>query len=123
MLWDESHENLVIRASCGLGQDYVASLKIPAKIIEGILLRLGDKPSFVTSDLKTAGYGERDLIEKEQLFSALTVALRSSSHLIGALNIYSKKRIRQFGADEEELAGIFGNQAAIAIRNAELRAS
>jgi GAF domain-containing protein len=120
MLWDDAEENLVIRAAEGLSGAYVRDLRIPRERVVAQADALGGLYPFITEDLRQAPFADPDLVVKEGLCSALTAPLSVSGNLLGVLNIYSKRVFRNFPADEIELAEIFANQAAVAIRNVRL---
>jgi GAF domain-containing protein/signal transduction histidine kinase len=120
MLWDEAGENLVIKTSMGLSDEYVRKQLIPKKTVENVITSIGESRSLAISDLLSEPIGEIDLIKTEGLRSVLSTKLLVSDRLIGILNIYGKEVPRQFTSRECELAEIFANQAAIAIENAHL---
>ncbi len=128
MLWDESLENMIIKASEGLSAEYARQQRIRASAVIEALASAETKASskgseprpWVTLDLQLAAYGDPGLCEQEDLYTALSAPLIESRELIGILNIYSKHGPRDFTPNEIELAEIFANQAAITIRAAQL---
>jgi PAS domain S-box-containing protein len=121
MLWDKKQENLIIEASHGLSSQYVKRQRIPRKTVDMELARSENKRAIVTPDLQKSRFGKPNLIESENLRSALTAQLQVSGEMMGILNIYSRNNERAFTSGELELAEIFANHAAIAIHNARLR--
>lgn len=135
MLWDETADNLITKASCGLSHDYVRDQRIARDLVFGVAERVGGFRPLVTANLQDTPFGDIDLIQREQLHTVLTaplligrehaqtglaIPLAGSKELIGILNIYSKGSARHFTAHEQRLAEIFANHAAIAMRNATL---
>lgn len=128
MLWDEAQENMVIKASEGLSAKYAAQQFMRSGAVIEALASAETKAStrgseprpWVTLDLQMAAYGDPDLHQQENLYTALSAPLIESRELIGILNIYSKLEPRYFTPNEIELAEIFANQAAITIRAAQL---
>lgn len=120
MLWDKKQENLIIKASHGLSQEYVKRQRISRKSLEAALSSSGNKRAIVTADLQKRPFGKPALIISERLRSALTAQLQVSGEMIGLLNIYSQDSARIFTSGELELAEIFANHAAMAINNARL---
>lgn len=120
MLWDEKGENLVIKAKWGLSDEYARQQRIPGHRIYDALKAPGEIRPLVTPDLQQAPFGNLELIKRESLRTVLIAPLLAGSQLTGVLNIYSKNQPRQFGPDEQDLAQIFANQAAIAVKNAAL---
>jgi GAF domain-containing protein len=120
MLWDDAEENLVIRAAEGLSDAYVRELRIPRERVVAHVAAIGGLYPFVTDDLRQEPFADPEMVIKEDLCSVLTAPLSLAGNLQGVLNIYSKKVFRSFPADEVELAEIFANQAAVAIRNVRL---
>ena len=120
MLWDESGENLVIKASWGLSHEYVQQQRICREKAYTAISPSGKFLPFAVEDLRVEPFGQVGQIERERLCSVLVVPLEISGEPIGALNIYSKDTPHQFTHDEKELARIFANQAVIAIQNAQV---
>ena len=124
MLWDNSQENLIISAGEGLSEEYIREQQVSRSAVEKEFAKIDGAKYLYTENLRRTPYGQRpDLIENEDLCSALTALLQVADEFIGVLNIYSKDEPRQFTKDEIDLAVIFANQTATAIRNAQLRQS
>jgi diguanylate cyclase (GGDEF)-like protein len=128
-LWDEAEEYLVIRASQGLSDLYVAKQRIPRNRVANLeSLPDGRFAPQVVPDLATQSRGDRDLAQGEGLRSLLSLPLSGSwpsrrrGLPIGILNFYSKTDKQTFRTEEVELAAIFADQAAVALDNARLLA-
>lgn len=120
MLWDDSGENLVIKASWGLSQEYVLQQLVSRARAYTAISSDGQFLPFSVEDLRQAPFGDLEQIEREQLCSVLVAPLTEvSGEPIGALNIYSKYEARRFTRDEEELARLLADQIAVALRNAQ----
>ncbi len=120
MFWDEAEENLVIKASCGLSDEYVQRQRISKERVCAAATSNGGFHPLVTPDVRLEPFGQRNLYEKEHLCTVLSTPLLISDKLIGVLNIYSKNEPREFTTGDIELATIFANQAATAIDIAQL---
>jgi PAS domain S-box-containing protein len=118
MLWDGREENLVIQAAIGLGDEYCREQKIVRERVEELIDATGLNP--LVLDIHHAPVGRPELVQQEGLYTALVAPLTMGDKLGGVLNIYSRHAARQFEERELELATIFANHAAIAIRNAQL---
>lgn len=119
MLWDRGERDLAVKAQSGLSERYRAQ-SISKEAIDGILASMEGLGPVATEDLRITPFGRLELIEAEGLCSALSIPLVVAGKFIGILNIYTKEQPRQFTLDEIELGGVFANQAAGAIRNAQL---
>ena len=116
MLWDERHENLVIKAAFGLGDEYREKQRIAHSRVDKLVEERGLGPHVF--DIHDEPIGDRELVENEDLYSVLVTPLMIGGELIGVLNVYSRGEARRFEEMEKELATIFANHAAIAIQNA-----
>ena len=116
MLWDEAETQMVIRAAHGLGEEYVQKQRIPRQTVDG-LIAAGGVVSQVY-DISQNPIGNPELIASEGLCSVLATPLTIGDRLLGILNVYSRGEPRRFEEQEEELASVFANHAAIAIENA-----
>ena len=118
MLWDESGDNLVIKAACGLDPTLQAQQKIPHRVVDEFLG--GNELTPQIFPIGTQALGEQELVNQAGLHSVLTALLvDTDGALIGVLNIYSDSEEIQFSEQDKELASIFANQASIAIQNAK----
>ncbi len=118
MLWDDEHENLVIRAAYGLGSRYRQEQRIDQATVREMIARVGWGPHVL--DIGVVPIGKPGLVSGEGLSTALVAPLMRGGELMGVLNIYAKGGRRHFGEKEMELARIFANHAAIALDNAQL---
>lgn len=116
MLWDERQENLVIRAAFGLGDEYQRRQCISRNKVYELVGEFGLRPHVF--DIYHEPIGDAELVSRERLYTVLTTPLTIGNELVGTLDVYSKGEPRRFGENEEELATIFANHAAIAIQNA-----
>jgi HD-GYP domain-containing protein (c-di-GMP phosphodiesterase class II) len=120
MMWDEREENLTIRASWGLSDEYVQKQRIPRERVYAAATPEGEFPPVLTPDVRQAPFGRLDLVEKEHLCTVLSAPLVKSGQSVGVLNIYSQDEPREFTPPEIKLAETLADQAAIAIENARL---
>ncbi|MCK5243229.1 HD domain-containing protein [bacterium] len=118
MCWDRSKNNMIIKAGVGFKTDYVMKQIIPAQCVKPIIDCGYDHLYF--ENLQLTPKGDLKLIQKEKLVSVLTLILRFGEEVLGAINIYSRARVRRFSQEEIENARIFAQQAAIAMRNVNL---
>ncbi|MBN1135087.1 MAG: GAF domain-containing protein [Anaerolineae bacterium] len=119
MLWDKTSSNMVVSAGFGLTADYAQQQRIPRERLTAMIPPDGRPRPIYTEDLAETPYGDRELIVREGLRSALSVPLYQTQ-LSGILNIYSKGRIRTFSPAQIDLAETFAAQATVAIKNARL---
>ncbi|MFC1666959.1 GAF domain-containing protein [Candidatus Omnitrophota bacterium] len=119
MLLDEKKENLVIRATQSISEEYIS--KNPLRKGEGVAWKViqDGKPIVVPDVLKAGEYKYKDIAEKEGLASLLCVPLAVKNREIGVLNCYTSKP-RKFTKIEINVLTSVANQAAIAIENTEL---
>ncbi len=118
MLWDEGMQNGVVRAGVGFKTNYIQQQVITAKRIKP-LIESGYNYIYF-EDIKLTPQGDLGLIQDEHLVSVLTVLLRFGDEVLGAINIYSRNKVRRFTQEEIENAQVFAQQAAVAVRNAYL---
>ena len=119
MLLDEKEQNLVIRATQSISEEYIK--KEPLKKGQGIAWKAvqENKPVTVPDVLKESGYKYKDIAEKEGLVSLLCVPMAVKKRAIGVLNCYTSKP-HKFSKTEINVLTSVANQAAIAIENTEL---
>ena len=123
MLWDQDQQYLRIQASQGLSAKYAQQQRISHKVVNDSIPAFASGEPLYVADLAQRPFGERSLIEEEEICSVLIVPMVVRGDAVGALNIYSKALPRTFGPAELGLAKIFGAQAAVMIANAELFAA
>lgn len=119
MLLDDKKENLVIRATQSISEEYIH--KKPLAKGEGIAWKavLENRAIVVPDVLKEPEYKYKDIAEKEGLVSLLCVPLAIKNRVIGLLNCYTSKP-HKFSKTEINVLTSVANQAAIAIENTEL---
>lgn len=120
-LWllDESTQELRIRATQAMSQDYLKerSLKVGEGIV-GLVARYR-KPMKIIDVQKTPHYKEKKLAKKEGLVSMLSVPMMVKGRVIGVINLYTTERY-DFSKSDVELLSTVANQAAVAIEKTEL---
>lgn len=119
MLIDEKKNELVIRATQSISEDY--NKKLPLKIGEGIAGKVvqRNKPMAVKDVRKEKEYKYQDIAKKEGLCSLLCVPMALKGKVIGVINCYTSIP-HDFTETEMEILATIANQAAIAIENTEL---
>lgn len=119
MLLDEDKSELVIRATQAVSEAYVKKSNI--KIGEGIAGRVfkENKPIVVLDIKKDPRYVNKEIARKERLYSLLSVPLNIKDKPIGVINCYTS-RPHKFTDAEIKILTAVANQAAVAIKNAEL---
>jgi len=119
MLIDEKTQELVIRATQSMSQEY--NKKPSLKIGEGVAGRAAkeNRPIVVRDVLKEKEYKHKDIAKKEGLSSLLSVPLAVKNKVIGVINCYTS-RPHDFTETEIEILTTIANQAAVAIENTEL---
>jgi len=120
MLLDESRSHLQVEAWWGFSEQYAQRERVPASEVWPLLA--DGRRSFQIPDLSQGVWGRTELAREEGLTSQLSLALVASGQFLGLLNLYSQREARAFGPDEVNLAETFGQQAAVALANAELLA-
>jgi signal transduction protein with GAF and PtsI domain len=119
MLLDADKKELVVKATQSVSEAY--NKKPNIKLGEGIagLVAQGNKPITVLDLKKEPRYINRDIAEKEGLYSLACVPLAVKGKVIGVLNCYTSKK-HKFSKRELNILTALANQASIAIENAEL---
>ena len=117
MLWDDSRNNLIIRAASGLGREYVDGRVISRNVVDRLARRDALRPQVFC--IQDEALGDAGLVRQEGLCGALVAPLTDADgDLVGTLNIYSKTADHQFTEYNVKLAEILANHASIAIQNA-----
>ena len=119
MLLDEKKEELVIKATQSLSEEY--KNKPPVKVgssISGLAVK-EKKPIFVLDVKKDPRYMYPQIAEKEGLCSMLAVPMIVKDKVIGVLNIYTSEPY-EFKEEEIKIIQTIANQAALAIENTRL---
>lgn len=119
MLLDEDKHTLVIRATQSVSELY--NKKPNIKIGEGVAGRVfkENKPMVVADVKKDPRYASKGVAIKEKLCSLLSVPLDINNKPIGVINLYTSKPHKFTDAEIKVLTAV-ANQAAVAIKNAEL---
>jgi signal transduction protein with GAF and PtsI domain len=119
MLIDEKTNELVIRASQSISEEY--NKKPPLKVGEGIAGKVAkENKSIVVKDvIKEKEYKYKDIAKKEGLCSLLCVPLAARGKVIGVINCYTSKP-HDFTETEINVLTTIANEAAVAIENTEL---
>ena len=119
MLIDEKTNELVIRASQSISEEY--NKKPPLKVGEGIAGKVAkENKSIVVKDvIKEKEYKHKDIAKKEGLCSLLCVPLAVRGKVIGVINCYTSKP-HEFSETEINVLTTIANEAAVAIENTEL---
>ena len=119
MILDEQKQELVIKATQSLSENYRA--KGPIKVGESISGRaVAEKKTITVADVtKEPGYKFPDIARKEGLKSLVSVPLMIKNRIIGVLNCYTESE-HDFSEEEIKLLAGVANQAAVAIENTRL---
>ncbi|MFH1338412.1 MAG: GAF and ANTAR domain-containing protein [Candidatus Omnitrophota bacterium] len=119
LLLDEEKGELVIRATQSVSDAY--NKKPNIKLGEGIagLVAKDNRPIAVLDVRKDSRYINREIAQKENLCSLLSVPLCVKGKVIGTLNSYTSIG-HKFSNDEINILTSVANQAAVAIENANL---
>jgi signal transduction protein with GAF and PtsI domain len=119
LLDDKKKEELVIRATQSLSEDYrkKPNLKVNASILGSVVKTR--KPIIVDDVTKDERYFYRELAEKENLTSMVAVPMISRDKAIGVINVYTKE-MHFFSQEEIGVLQMVANQAAVAVENTKL---
>jgi len=119
MLIDEDKGELVIRATQSISEAY--NKKPNVKIGEGIAGKAAKdgKPIQVLDVRKDQRYVNRDIAKSEKLCSLLSMPMIVKGKVAGVLNVYTSSP-HKFTQNEINVLASVGNQAAVAIENAQL---
>ncbi len=119
MLWDETGEYLIIRASEGVPEWIVRQARVRrGESISGWVAQEG-RPLLIKNideDTKFEGTAEGRYRSK----SLLSVPLKTRGQVLGVININNDHTPRVFTEQDQEILMLFANQAAIALENARL---
>ncbi len=121
MLLDEEKQELVIKATQSLNEDYRS--KPPIKVGESVSGRAVQKkqPITVLDVTREDGYKYPEIARKEGLRSLIAIPMLIKNRVIGVLNCYTATE-HAFSEDETQVLVGVANQAAIAIENTRLLA-
>lgn len=121
MLLDEEKQELVIKATQSLSENY--RTKPPIRVGESVSGRaVKQKRPIIVSDVtREKGYKYPEIARAEGLRSLISVPMMTKSRVVGVLNCYTAVE-REFSSDEVHLLVGVANQAAVAIENTNLLA-
>lgn len=119
MLLDEERQELVIKATQSLSENY--RTKPPIKVGESVSGRAVQKkePITVLDVTKESGYKYPEIAQSEGLKSLISVPMMVKNRVIGVLNCYTTAE-HEFTSEEMKLLAGVANQAAVAIENTHL---
>ncbi len=119
MLLNPETNELEIKATQAISDAYLK--KPPVKLGEGIsgLAARENKPIVSMDVKKDPRYMHKDIAEKENLCSLLSMPMSIKGRVVGVINCYTSEPHR-FTEDEMTVLATVANQAAIAIENTEL---
>lgn len=119
MLLDEKGEELVIKATQSLSEDYKKKPNIRVEnSLSGTVLKTR-KPVAVYDVRHDEKYAYRDLAAKENLTSMIAVPMTVKDKAIGVINVYTKEP-HHFSEEETNVLQMVANQAAVAVENTKL---
>ncbi len=119
MLLDEKGQELVIKATQSLSEDYKKKPNIKVEnSLSGTVLKTR-KPVSVYDVRHDEKYAYRDLADKEGLTSMIAVPMIVKTKAIGVINVYTKEKHR-FSEEETNVLQMVANQAAVAVENTKL---
>ena len=113
MTLDKSDNYYHIETATGLSEEYIKHQRIPMKVA---ISALNANIPLFTYDLRETPFGDKKLIEKEQIVSNLAAPL-ILDELLGILNLYSKGYHRRFSKHEISLTRALADQVTIALDN------
>lgn len=121
MLLDEKKQELVIKATQSLSEQY--RTKAPIKVGESVIGRAVQQkiPITVRDVTSEKGYKYPEIAKAEGVRSLISVPMMVKNRVIGVLNCYTSVE-REFGKEEIQLLVGVANQAAVAIENTNLLA-
>ncbi len=119
MILDEEKQQLVIRATQSLSDDY--RRKPPVKVGESVSGRalLEKQPVVVRDVTLEPAYKYKELAKTENLKSLVCVPLMTKNRAIGVLNCYTEAE-RDFSKEDTQVLMAVASQAALAIENSRL---
>ncbi|GEM_PF-3099834 len=120
MLYDKEKEELVIKATQSLSEEYKnkSNVKI-GQSVSGLAVK-GKKIISVLDVTTDPLYKYPEIAKKEGLKSMLAVPMTVKSKIIGVINVYTNA-IHVFSDEEIKILSAVSNLAAIAIENAQLK--
>lgn len=119
-LVDEEHKELEFKVSHGAGNEEIVGMRIPVdKGIAGYVAMTGQPIGI--SNVRDDARFNKDFAESTGYVpqSILATPLLWGDRVIGVMSVLDKINAESFGMQEMELLGMFANQAAIAIFQAQ----
>lgn len=119
MLLDKKGQELVIKATQSLSEDYrkKPNIKVDASI-SGEVIKT-KRPIMVEDVCQEAKYSYRELAKKEKLTSMIAVPMKVKDRAIGVINVYTQEP-HSFTQEEVNVLQMVANQAAVAVENTNL---
>ncbi len=119
MLLDDKKEELAIKATQSLSEDYKKKPNIKVNnSLSGEVIK-SRKPMAVFDVRNEEKYAYRDLAIKEDLTSMLSVPMIVKEKVIGIINVYTKTP-HHFTQEEIDALQMVAHQAAVAVENTKL---
>ena len=119
MLLDEKHNELVIKATQSLSDEYRNKPNIPLGTGISGNVALERKPRVVADVRKDTEFKFVEIAKKEGLCSLLSVPMLVKDNVVGVINCYTSKPHR-FSEDETKVLQAIANQCAVAVENSAL---
>ncbi len=119
MLLDEKTKVLEIKATQSVSEAY--NRKPPLKLGEGIAGRvaLEGKPIIVHDVKRDPRYYNKEIAERENLHSLISLPLLVKGKTVGVLNLYTSE-LKEFSEEEVKILTTIANQAAVVIEKYRL---
>ena len=117
MLADDTGDALRIVAHHGLSNEYAAAQRIPLDRAKAMYRGFD---THVEIDLEHEPAGDPAPIQREKLARVVAMPLVHEGALIGAINVYTRDRMRRFDTVDLDILHVLAAQASIAITNARL---
>lgn len=119
MLLNNDTGELEIKATQSVSDAYLRKPRI--KLGEGIsgIVALKNEPMVSRDVKKDPLYINKEVAEKENLFSLLSVPLSVKGKVLGVINCYTPEE-HEFTQEEKDILSTVANQAALTIENTDL---
>ena len=115
--YDEAHRELVIAANHGMQTDSRGTRLRLGEGAMGLVVKTGEQliiPDYQTWSGRSSQYAQIDAR------AAIVAPLMIGGRPVGAINVWHVDGARQFSDSDQALLNLFGQQAAIALENANL---
>lgn len=116
-LADENEEQVRILVSHNMGANKVGVAVNPGEGLMGYVAKT--RQIEMIEDYKYWN-GRMDAYQKSKIHAAIAAPLMIGNHFLGVIGIMNSDRKRKFTESEKSLMNLFAQQAAIAVRNAQL---